>query len=430
MKLRKNWAVKYVLFFLGTVVAALLLLLCGACLPQSRIDKNVMHSAGLMLSEGCYPNISDRSESSQLDNFTDALMLMESKATTILQPETVLTNPLYTNGADPVSDLYRYCMDSSTEPSSYYVRYWMGFRSFLRLALVFLNYYQIKRYLALVFFGLFAAVLCSLAKNVGFRAAFLFALSIVLIKPQVVSANMQFSCCFLIAFCGMLLIPWLCRNAGHIRLFFLEVGILTMFLDFYSTPLVTFGLPAIYLYLLQSKQGCSQKVKDIAQNFLVWLAGYALMWLSKLVLTSVLTEHNGIQNGLGSLLMWLGADGFALTNGAYNPITALTQVAKAFFQDRDGVLFFGILLAAVLAVFGVKAVKKKVCWCALTRNWQLLLIAALPILWFAVAAEPTTVHYWFQYRSIAVTFWALSVFVLFGKNGGETEKKPCAAENN
>lgn len=418
----KKRPAKYVLFFLATVAAALLLLLCGACLPQSRIDNHVMQSASIMLAEGCYPNISDGAQTSQLDNFTDALMLMESKATTIRHPETILTNPLYTNGANPVSDLYRYCVDSNIEPASFYVRYWMGFRGFLRLALVFLNYYQIKRYLALAFFGLFAAVICSLAKNTGTKAAFIFALSVILVKPQIVCASMQFSCCFLIAFAAMLLVPWLSRNLRHAGLFFMEVGMVTMFLDFYSTPIITFGLPAVYLYLLQTKQGHTPKLKEILRNFLAWFAGYLLMWLSKLVLTSLLTEQDAVQNGLGSLLMWLGADGFALSNGAYSPATALRQVVKAICQDRDGAIFLGGLLAAALGVLAVNLVRRKL----LIRNWPVLLIGLMPVIWFAVSAEPTTVHYWFQYRSVVVCFWALFGFVFLSRKDEEKQEVLCS----
>lgn len=426
LRLRKKRATKYVLFFLGTVAAALLLLLCGACLPQSRIDNNVMQSASIMLAEGCYPNISDGAQTSQLDNFTDALMLMESKATTIRHPETILTNPLYTNGANPVSDLYQYSVDSNIEPASFYVRYWIGFRSFLRLALVFLHYYQIKRYLALAFFGLFAAVICSLAKNAGARAAFFFALSVILVKPQIICANMQFSCCFLIAFIAMMLMPWLSRNIRHAGLFFMEVGMITMFLDFYSTPIITFGLPVIYLYLLQAKQGHAPKVREILWDFLAWFAGYLLMWLSKLVLTSILTEQDAIQNGLGSLLMWLGADGFALSNGAYSPVTALKQVVKALCQDRDGALFFGGLLAAALVFLAVNLARQKICWRGFVRNWPVLLIALMPVIWFAVSAEPTTVHYWFQYRSVVVCFWAIFGFVVLGRKDEEKQKVLCS----
>ncbi len=422
LKLLKRPSTKYVLCFLGTVAAAVLLLLLGACLPQSRIDNHVMQSASIMLAEGCYPNISDGSQTSQLDNFTDALMLMESKATTIRDPETILTNPLYTNGANPVSDLYQYSLDSDMEPVSFYVRYWMGFRSFLRLALVFLNYYQLKRYMALAFFGLFAAVICSLAKNAGIRTAFFFALSVFLVKPQIICANMQFSCCFLIAFAAMLLIPWLSRNRGFAGLFFMEVGMVTMFLDFYSTPIITFGLPAVYLYFLQTKRGYTPKLKELLRNFLAWFAGYLLMWLSKLVLTTLFTDQNAIQNGIGSLLMWLGADGFKLSNGAYRPGVALLQVLKALCQDRDGALFFGGLLAVALALFLINLLRHKIGFRKLLRNWPVLLIAAMPIIWFAVSAEPTTVHFWFQYRSVVVCFWALFSYVLLSRSGEEKRK--------
>ena len=407
MRLQKNRPTKYVLFFVGTVVAGLLLLLCGACLPQSRIDKNVMQSASVMLAEGCYPNISDGSASSQLDNFTDSLMLMESKATTIHDPESILTNPLYTNGVNPVSDLYQYSVDSSIEPSSYYVRYWMGFRGFLRFALVFLNYYQIKRYLALAFFVLFATVLCSLSKHTGIRSAFFFGLSVILVKPQIICASMQFSCCFFIAFGAMLLMPWLSRNIHHAGLLFMEIGMITMFLDFYTTPIITFGLPATYLYLIQVKNGRALKVKNILGYFVAWFAGYLLMWLSKLVLTSLLTDQNAIQNGLGSLMMWLGADGYALSNGAYRPGLALKQVARALLQDQDGILFFLMLAIAALGFMAIKLLRGKASLGMLLRNWPLLLLASMPIIWFMVSAEPTTVHYWFQYRSVVLCCWAL-----------------------
>lgn len=422
MKLQRKQATKYVLFFLASVAAALLLLLCGACLPQSRIDNHVQQSASIMLGEGCYPNISDGAQTSQLDNFTDALMLMESKATTIRHPESILTNPLYTDGANPVSDLYRYCVDGDIEPASFYVRYWMGFRSFLRLALVFLNYYQIKRYLALVFFGLFAAVMCSLAKNTGVRTAFLFALSVILVKPQVICANMQFSCCFLIAFTAMLLIPWLSRHQRHTGLFFLEVGMVTMFFDFYSTPIITFGLPAVYLCLIRTKQGHPTKIKEVFRNFMAWFAGYLLMWLSKLVLTSLLTQQDAVRNGFGSLLMWLGADGFALPNGAYSPVTALQQVVKALCQDRDGAIFFGGLGIFVLGYVAVNLVRRKLSLGKLLRNWPVLAIALMPVVWFAVSAEPTTIHYWFQYRSVAVCFWGLFSFAVLGRPDRNKQK--------
>ena len=45
---------------------------------------------------------------------------------------------------------------------------------------------------------------------------------------------------------NMLLIPWLHRHGKWEGLFFMEVGMLTMYFDFYTVPLVTLGFPLLY----------------------------------------------------------------------------------------------------------------------------------------------------------------------------------------
>ena len=42
---------------------------------------------------------------------------------------------------------------------------------------------------------------------------------------------------------------------------------------------------------------------------------------------------------------------------------------------------------------------------------QAIWLAVLAILWFACTAQPTAIHYWFQYRSIALTHWAVGAYV-------------------
>ena len=37
--------------------------------------------------------------------------------------------------------------------------------------------------------------------------------------------------------------------------------------------------------------------------------------------------------------------------------------------------------------------------------------AVLPLLWFCCTAQPIAIHYWYQYRSIALTHWAVGTYV-------------------
>lgn len=393
-------------FFL-CVVFAVVFLLAGACLPQQPIDANVLASAEAMLPDGDYPVIADKSYAAMLDVTTDALILAESKATTIAQWDTIFTNPLYEEGeGGTVEQLYRYAAGENTQVSRYYVQYWMGFRPVMRLLLTFLDYYQIIRYVAFAFFVLLAAVMCSVAKHTDPKTAFLFALSVILVRPHIIAVSLQFSCCFFLAFPAMLLVPRLQKRAEWEGIFFLVLGIATMYFDFYTTPIITFGFPMIYLYAMNAAEGKTVSLKRIGANALSWAAGYGGMWLAKLLLTSLLTGADGIGTGMESFMGRIGITKTPGLESYYNPIVALYTVAKSLFSDERGKR---ILMVACVVVFILLAIRFLRCRCSFRQLFchkELLVIAALPIIWFMVAAQPTGNHHWFQYRGIAVTFWA------------------------
>lgn len=411
----KQSFIRHIWLFLLSVIFAVALLLLGACLPQSPIDANIRESAAVMVQEGAYPVMGDRSYASIQDRVTDALILMESKATTISRWETIFTNPQfqYETGDSPVDDLYSYANDPDPEPTKFYVQYWMGFRPVMRLLLSFLDYYQILRYTAVLFFVLWAAVICSVANRAGTKTAFLFALSIIAVRPHVIAVSLQFSCCFFIAFLAMLLMPRVSQRPAWESLFFLELGILTQYFDFYTTPVLTFVLPMTYLYILRTQSDVQPGLSQIGRNALSWSAGYGFMWLAKLILTTLLTDVNGLGTGFTSFMGRIGIEKTAGMEDYYNPLAALRTVAASLYSDHEGklilfaavALFFLFVLAAFLR--GKHHPRE------LLSHWNLLVLAALPIIWFMAAAQPTANHHWFQYRSIAATFWAGLVYLQF-----------------
>lgn len=409
----KNNLFRHIGAFLLSVFLAVALLLAGACLPQGPIDRNVRISAEGMIEEGGYPTMADHAFASILDYVTDALILEESKATTITRWDTVFTNPLYEYGGDAVENLYQYTHDPDPQPTGYYVQYWMGFRPVIRLLLCFLDYYQILRYTALAFFVLLASVICDVAKRAGSRTAFLFALSIIFVRPHVVAVSLQFTCCFFIAFLAMLAVPWIRDNRRWESLFFLELGIATMYFDFYTTPILTFCLPMTYLYVLRSRNSQATSAKSLIRNAAVWIAGYVGMWLAKLSLTSLLTDTDGLGTGFSSFAGRVGIEKEATLESYYNPIMALRTVAISLYSDHTGKWIFllacGMFCLLVLICF----LRKKPSIPELANHWLLLLLAFLPILWFMGAAQPTANHHWFQYRGIAATFWAGLVYLQY-----------------
>ncbi len=69
---------KELLIVLACIVAGFVALLLVFSIPTERIEKNVSASAPIFQEEGTYPRINVIGISSQLDNFTDALMLLHA----------------------------------------------------------------------------------------------------------------------------------------------------------------------------------------------------------------------------------------------------------------------------------------------------------------------------------------------------------------
>lgn len=405
--------------FCLSVVIALGALLIACFAPQGRINENLLESSYGLYLEGQYPVIGDRKTNSLLDNATDTTILRATGGMNRHYLGSVLTNPLYLYSdveLEKEEDYPVKCLElySAGEPSDgefLYVRYWMGFRAVLRWLLVFFDYYQIKRYAGALFFALFALVLCDLAKRVDGKTAFAFAVSIILVRPQAIVGSLQFLPCFLIAFMAMLAVPILVDRPRWDSVFFLEIGILTMYFDFYTTPLVTVGFPLVYLAVLRARQGKTVSLKWLLRCVLIWLAGYALMWLAKLTLTSLLTSADGLSDGLAAFCRRVGIEKSEGYEEYYSLSLAFENLRSVIFSDPEGKVVY--LLGAGLTVVSVWvcALRRKLRLTAFTAHLYLLFTAALPMIWFCCTAQPIAIHYWYQYRSIALTHWAVGAYV-------------------
>lgn len=406
---------RYATVFALAVCLAMVLLLLAACVPQKLVDTHVEESAQIMMQDGLYPTIFDKADTSRLDTWSDAIILAQCKAMSIDTWETVLTNPMYeTAPQNPVVSLYDYTQAEDPRPTSFYARYWMGFRSVFRVLLSFLNFYQILRYLAVVVMVLWAAAICSVARNTDTKKALLFAVSIILVRPQIVVMSIQYSCCFLIAFCAMLAVPWIADHREYQGMFFFVIGIATMYFDFYTTPALTFGLPMVYLYLLQTsterepRGSILQMLKWIA----LWALGYLGMWFAKMLLTTLLTDVDGLANGLNSMMARLGIHKTDGQEATYKLVEAVRAVWFALYGDKDGEVLLLLLGSCGAIAFLTAVFRRKMPLSALGKCPEMLFLAAVPIVWMLAAPHVTYIHYWFQYRSIALTLWAVGIYCL------------------
>ena len=397
----------YITAFLLTSVICITALFAAALIPQGRIAGNIARSLPGFVNEGTYPRLKEGSSSATLDNFTDSLTMMEVLGMNDRNLGAVFSNPLYLQKTDPMESLVNYAAHPDLEPDGYYVRYWMGFRVSLRLLFSFFNYSQIRRINLLLLAGLAALSMVSVAKHVNIPSALGLGICLLLMRPLIIARSFQYSTCFLIALSAMPLVPGICQRKLLSGLFFLLLGMLTQFFDFYSVPALTLCLPLLYLLAIQATSGQTARVGEAACAALSWLGGYVLFWLEKLLLASAFSPLDGLQNGFDEFLYWMKPRSDSV-GGCLGSV--FRNVGRTVCPNPYAALVLGALvLALILYAFGLirrGRLDGKRVW-----NPALVFTTVIPFLWMCIAARPTAHHAFFQYRSLAAVFWGLCLFV-------------------
>lgn len=414
----KKGIAKYIIAFGATVMAAVMLLATAAFLPQYIIQGHVADSIYFIQADYDNSVLFDRSTASVMDAVTDTMMLRTTLSTNDSYLGSILTNPVYTyeglvEWVDVDEMLTNQAYDMPHDDVWFYSRYWMGFRVILRAALLFLTVDQIRRYLACVFFALLMAVVCSMAKNTNAKIAFLFAMSVVLVRPHVIAGSMQYTSCFLIAFLAMLLIPWLHRHREYEGLFFMEVGMITMYFDFYTVPPVTVGFPLVYLCVLKLRDSRGITLKDLGRDLGAWCGGYGFMWIAKLVLTTLLTSENALLHGLQSFSDRVGITKDPELEQFYSLDYAFERLQEALFSDDTGKVVYLLCVGVILAVVIWKLLRGHSSRQCFRDSVPFLILAIIPLVWFVATKQPIAIHAFFQYRNIALTYWAGGMFLYF-----------------
>lgn len=398
--MKKNNCLKGLITFPAVSVACIMLLLFSAYLPQENIARNIDASVPGLRAEGLYPKLRGTAATT-LDNYTEALILMSVRATDSSDISGIISNPLFLYEEDPLSSLESYINDPSPVPNGYYVRYWQGFRVTLRALFSFFTYSTIRLITAAVLAGLTLLAMISVAKHANIPTALSLGLTILIMHPLIIARSFQYSSCFLIALTALIFIPFF--RDKSIGLYFMVIGMLTQFFDFYTVPVLTFGLPAVYYFSFYSVEKGTSSILHIFRLFGMWFIGYFFFWIEKLILASVFSPLDGFYNGFSELMIWMGSE-----SSSFTVDTILAAFRKTFSAMVSGdaaklLLAFGALSVVSLSVKYSNDERVR-------YNKQLLFLSLIPLIWIFIAAKPSANHAFFQYRSLAVSIWGIFSF--------------------
>ena len=366
-----------------------------------------------------------------MDNFTDALVLNQAwclgEEESMNLWQRLMLVPRHRCMADGVEQgcesLRRLTEGDTTLKIMCYPRYWHGSTYLMRYLLAIDDYVVLRGLFFLLSSMLLLWVLLALAKRVGVWASALYFLAFVLVDCFMMQFSIQFLPVLLITLGGTLWV--LNRKRSSLGVVFFVLGSLTAYFDLLTAPLLTWGLPLLVFiaarhtpqslrdsspnlgeqlrYTFASDRGrhSSPKLGEVPEGgrsvpvvavlaSLLWGVGYAATWAAKWLLATLTTPMN----------VFSDASAQASLRAAVEDYTRWGAVER----NLDLVPWLYVTIAAVvLALLAVRHFNGK--------GWRqalvCLVVAVAPVAWYIVLGNHSYEHYWFTYRSLAVTVMGL-----------------------
>ena len=415
----------YLASLAGLLLAGTLLLYGVFLLPEEPMKANVARSHEIFNYEGVFPQVMGGYKSSQLDNFTDSVMLSHAitadygrslteqvmNVARIEYPERNMVQSLndYANDVDHSRDI-----DSMVT----YPRYWHGYLVLLKPLLLLFDYGDI-RYLNMILQTLlFLMFVWKGNKLFGKRFVLSSMLMLLVLNPVSEALSLQFSWVYYIALLsGLFLMISIEKNKSFLNdwrlpLFFIVVGAATSYFDFLTYPLFTFGICAVILLgYLEKREKEKFVVKSVSCGVkcgAAWGFGYLGMWGGKWLIASILLKENVVLNAWNQI---------TIRSAANTEEETITLLQVLFRNIRVLIKWpFVLLILGIFIWLTVKVIKTGLADKKQIQAIQMLpylAVILLPVAWYAVTMNHSYIHYWFTYRELAIS--AFAAFFYLGK---------------
>ncbi|MBR6271952.1 MAG: hypothetical protein IKR29_00095 [Bacteroidales bacterium] len=378
-----------------------------SCLiPDKSIKENIEKSALMLAEEGNYPHAVIGMAQCQMDNFTDALILSQNycidrkhpfqSAMKMIRPDELGT------GWDQTGLLLRKTQGEAQGEISY-ARYWHGNTFLFRPFFLLMDYNMLRWWLFALSTLLLVVFLCAFYRETGMLQTLAFASGFVAVCGFVTQFSIQFFPILAITLIASLLVIKRGALKPQGMLFFI-VGSLACYFDLLTAPMLTLGIPLAVL--LSLKRNEDFRIKDnlleIIKLALLWGLGFALTFVAKWVLGTLILGHNVFADAFDMGLYRLGVEDF----------TRWDAISRNFKM-----LNLPMILVLMLCFISLLVTRHAKC------NWKksvlFLLLGLTPYVWYFVFSNHSYLHWWFTYRLQAIAVVSLLLMLT-----GTKEKTP------
>ena len=349
--------------------------------------------------------------SAQLDNFTSVLIL---KTAGYVGEESLVRKALGGYRVDAPAGPgqgewdafcnYEFGWNSPSGGLSY-SRYWHGYTLPLRLLLCVMNVANIQMLLYFAQLALFVWVLFLMGRRGIGRLIPGFFLAYFLLMPFASSICLPYipvTMLMLLACAAVLMWDRQIESAIGMPCFFVLLGILTNYFDILTFPLVALGFPITVLLALRLKTDDSFARLFYLTAFcgVGWALGYAGMWVFKWLLVDMISEYSTIYGLMTQMFLRTSDNG-----GDLSRLSVVMRNLDVILSKSSYLLVTG----AVGLITLVSTVKNKARFDA--RALMLLIVAAVPFVWYLVMSNHSFDHTYYTYRNVTMSVVAGFAFL-------------------
>lgn len=397
-----------VLLFVGGMIGLLALRLVYF-IPVEEMKEHVYQSLPVLEREFDDSLVIPGNEATLTGTFTDCLMIentiYESKDYSIWQQ--IFRMQRGESGSEdgwmPGYSLKDYLEGTEQPAKVEYARYWHGYLLFLKplFSLTTLSSLRIMSgIMQFVLAGLFL-ILCGKKGDSFIGIAFLLAV------PWLYFFTLYFS--LSLSICYIVLILALIFQIGmHERLiqknrysvFFLVLGMVTVYFDFLTYPLVTLGFP-LCVYLYKEKSGLRKMLKDSLLYTIEWDVGYVGLWGMKWVLADIFTGSGTIRDAINTFIARTdSAEGYSRIGGF---LSVLQKNIEPYMNWGYFILVLGT--GIFLVIYGAKH-RENFSSVNCREAISLLIVSLYPFVWMLLTENHMEEHWMFTCKILAITVFA------------------------
>lgn len=396
----KNSFIKFTLLFISLMAAFFFFAVISCSLPDNSIKKHVSQAAPTMQEQGDYPTAIIHITECKQDNFTDALILNQIYCVDRKHPfKSAMEVPSfhYDPSDQETTSLLKVTHQEQGAQIMKYFRYWHGNTFLFRILLIFFDYTALQWLMFAVSSLLLALFLCTYHTRAGIWKTLAFLLSWLLVYGFIMQFSMQFFPVLVLSLLASTLVVRHEENTSYLSVLFFVIACLTCYFDLLTDPLLTFGWPLVVWISLQhsDKLRLRDSLFCMVKWGMLWFLGYALTFLVKWGLGSLILGENVLRNASNALIYRIGTEDFS----RWDAIVRNWEMISWDF------VFITLIVLLVVSLLRFKA-----------DGWfkavLLIVVALIPYAWYLVLSNHSYLHFWFTYRIQAITFAALFLSVL------------------